>query len=303
MKSLFTNLFLISFAFGVTSCSSNSDENNSQEAVDVVAEELVEETTIDNVFYQMPTPNELFAVLKNNDAPFNKEILNDVSNTEKYLTKFSKALNFGVFTADLAYATSQGSFEDASSLFGVVKTLSKDLEIENAIDKVIFERLKENLDNSNADSLFYLSNETYYSAFSYLEENDRKDVLAMIAVGGWIEGLNIILNLEPYSEDSEICQRIADQKLTLENLLIFISDIENDKLTDLVSDLAVIEEIFNQDSEDSNNESNEAEVVNSMNEDGIMVFGGGNSVTLSNSQFDQLKSTVMDLRTSIIEGN
>ena len=110
MKSLFTNLFLISFAFGVSSCSSNTDENNSQEPVEVVTEELVEETTNDNVFYQMPTPNELFAVLKNNDAPFNKEILNDVSNTENYLTKSSKALNFGVFTADLAYATSQGSF-------------------------------------------------------------------------------------------------------------------------------------------------------------------------------------------------
>ena len=65
----------------------------------------------------------------------------------------------------------------------------------------------------------------------------------------------------------------------------------------------IIEEIFNQDSEDSNNESNETEVINSTNEDGIMVFGGGNSVTLSNSQFDQLKSTVMDLRTSIVEGN
>jgi hypothetical protein len=303
MKSLFTNLFLVSFAFGVFSCSSSSDEAKPQEAVDVVTQELVEEAINDNVFYQMPTPNELFAVLKNSDAPFNKEILNDVSNSGNYLTKFSKALNFGVFTADLAYATSQGSFEDAASLFEAVKSLSKDLEIENAIDQVIFERLKENLDNSNADSLFYLSNETYYSAFSYLEENDRKDVLAMIAVGGWIEGLNIILNLEPYSEDSEICQRIADQKLTLENLLIFVSDIENDKLTDLVSDLSVIEEIFNEKSENSNDESIETEVVNSTNEDGVMVFGGGNSVSLSNSQFDQLKSTVMDLRTSIIEGN
>ena len=293
----------MSLAFGVSSCSSSSDEAKPQEAVEVVTEELVEEVINDNVFYQMPTPNELFAVLKNSDAPFNKEILNDVSNSGNYLTKFSKALNFGVFTADLAYATSQGSFEDAASLFEAVKSLSKDLEIENAIDQVIFERLKENLDNSNADSLFYLSNETYYSAFSYLEENDRKDVLAMIAVGGWIEGLNIILNLEPYSEDSEICQRIADQKLTLENLLIFVSDIENDKLTDLVSDLSVIEEIFNEESENSNDESIETEVVNSTNEDGVMVFGGGNSVSLSNSQFDQLKSTVMDLRTSIIEGN
>ncbi len=125
----------------------------------------------------------------------------------------------------------------------------------------------------------------------------------MIAVGGWIEGLYIILNLEPYSENSEICQRIADQKLTLENLLIFISNVENDKLVDLLSDRSKIEEIFNQEAENSNDDFNDTEVSNSTNENGVMVFGGGNSVTISNSQFDLLKSIVMDLRTSIIEGN
>ena len=293
----------MSFVLGVTSCSSSSDENNSPEAVQELTEELVEEKLNDNIFYQVPTPNELFAVLKNSNAPFNKEILNDVSNSGKYLTKYSKALNFGVYTADLAYATSQGSFEDAASLFDAIKSLSKDLEIENAIDQIIFERLKFNLENANADSLFYLSNETYYNAFSYLEENGRQDVLGMIVVGGWIEGLNIILNLEPYIEDSEICQRIADQKLTLENLLVFTSNVQNDKLVDLISDLSKIKEVFNQELENSSDELNDAEVSNLTNEDGVMVFGGGESASLSNSQFDQLKSIVMDLRTSIIEGN
>jgi len=303
MKSLFINLFLISFVFLANSCSSSSDEDISQETVDIVNDELVEDSTNDNIFYQVPTPNELFAVLKNSDATYNKEILNDVSNLENYLTKYSKALNFGIYTADLAYVTSQGSFEDAASLFEAVKSLSKDLEIENAIDKIIFERLKESLDNSNADSLFYLSNETYYSAFSYLEENNRQDVLGLIAVGGWIEGLNIILNLEPYNENSEICQRIADQKLTLENLLIFVSGIDNDKLLDLLSDLSQVEAIFNQNLENSNDDSNNSEFVNSTSENGVMVFGGGNSLNLSNSQYDQLKSIIMDLRTSIVEGN
>ena len=139
--------------------------------------------------------------------------------------------------------------------------------------------------------------------FSYLEENGRQDVLGMIVVGGWIEGLNIILNLEPYIEDSEICQRIADQKLTLENLLVFTSNVQNDKLVDLISDLSKIEEVFNQELENSSDELNDAEVSNLTNEDGVMVFGGGESASLSNSQFDQLKSIVMDLRTSIIEGN
>lgn len=303
MKSLFINLFLISFVFLANSCSSSSDEDISQETVDIVNDELVEDSTNDNIFYQVPTPNELFAVLKNTDATYNKEILNDVSNLGNYLTKYSKALNFGIYTADLAYVTSQGSFEDAASLFEAVKSLSKDLEIENAIDKIIFERLKESLDNSNADSLFYLSNETYYSAFSYLEENNRQDVLGLIAVGGWIEGLNIILNLEPYNENSEICQRIADQKLTLENLLIFVSGIDNDKLLDLLSDLSQVEAIFNQNLENSNDDSNNSEFANSTSENGVMVFEGGNSLNLSNSQYDQLKSIIMDLRTSIVEGN
>lgn len=303
MKSLFINLSLISFLFGFSSCASSSDENNSKETVEVVDEELVVESTNDNMFYQVPTPNELFAVLKNSDAPFNKEILNDVSNSGNYLTKYSKALNFGVYTADLAYVTSQGSLEDAASLFEAVKNLSKDLEIENAIDKIIFERLKKSLDNSNLDSLFYLSNETYYSAFSYLKENNRQDILGLIAVGGWIEGLNIILNLEPYSQNSEICQVIADQKLTLENLLIFVSDIENDKFLDLLNDLSKVEEIYNQEFENFNDESNDVDDVNSTNENGVIVFAGGSSLTIRKSQFDQLKTMIMDLRTSIIEGN
>ena len=303
MKSLFINLTLIAFLFGFSSCASSSDENNSKETVEVVDEKLVEESTNDNMFYQVPTPNELFAVLKNSDAPFNKEILNDVSNSGNYLTKYSKALNFGVYTADLAYVTSQGSLEHAASLFDAVKNLSKDLEIENAIDKIIFERLKKSLDNSNLDSLFYLSNETYYSAFSYLKENNRQDILGLIAVGGWIEGLNIILNLEPYSQNSEICQVIADQKLTLENLLIFVSDIENDKFLDLLNDLSKVEEIYNQEFENFNDESNDVDDVNSTNENGVIVFAGGSSLTIRKSQFDQLKTMIMDLRTSIIEGN
>ena len=96
MKSLFINLFLISFVFLANSCSSSSDEDISQETVDIVNDELVEDSTNDNIFYQVPTPNELFAVLKNSDATYNKEILNDVSNLENYLTKYSKALNFGI---------------------------------------------------------------------------------------------------------------------------------------------------------------------------------------------------------------
>ena len=306
MKNLKYKLFTITTSLFLASCSSNTEEVAVNEAVsETIQEDSNDESAADNLFYQVPTPNELFAVLKNSNVSYNRENLSDVSNASNYLTKASKALNFGVYTADLAYVTSLGQMDDASKFFETVRSLSKDLEIENAVDEVIMKRLQTNLENSNADSLFYLSNETYYNAYSYLQENGRRDVLGMIVVGGWIEGLNIILNLEPYSEGSEVCQRIADQKLTLENLLIFTSTIENDQLAEIVGELSAIEEIFNYVSDDvDDTESSEStEFTSSESEDGVMIFGGGESSSINEEQFNQLKSVVLDLRTSIIEGS
>lgn len=302
MKTLYTYFLITFFAFNIASCS-NSKESEVSDAGEVV-NQAVEDSKTDDVdnhmFYQVPTPNELFAVLKNAEVSYNRENLNDISNVNKYETKASKALNFGVYTADLAYVTSLGQMDDASKFFETIRTMSKDLEIENAVDEVVLKRLQSNLENSNADSLFYLSNETYYNAYSYLEENDRRDVLALIVVGGWIEGLNIILNLEPYSEGSEVCQRIADQKLTLENLLVFTSSIENDQLSEIIGELASIEEVFIDSSSEEDAES--AEFTSNESEDGVMIFGGGVSSSLSENQFNELKSIVLDLRTSIVEG-
>jgi hypothetical protein len=305
MKILYTHFLITIFAFSITSCS-NSNEAEvpaaSEEVVGQIQEEPTSEVVEDHMFYQVPTPNELFAVLKNAEVAYNRENLNDISNVNKYETKASKALNFGVYTADLAYITSLGQMDDASKFFETIRNLSKDLEIENAVDEVILKRLQSNLENSNADSLFYLSNETYYNAYSYLEENDRRDVLAMIVVGGWIEGLNIILNLEPYSDGSEVCQRIADQKLTLENLMIFTSTIENDQLSEIVGELSAIEEVFNSEIIEEEAEAEATEFTSSESEDGVMIFGGGVSSSISEAQFNELKSIVLDLRTSIIEG-
>ena len=165
----------------------------------IVEEEVVEEVVnevsedpIDEIFYQVPSPNDLFNVLKDADISYNKDILNDLSLVETFNTKKSKALNFGVYAADLAYVSSLGQIVDASNFFETIRSLSKELEIENAMNDVIYARIQENLDASNPDSLFSLSNETYYKAYAYLDDNDRGDVLGMIVIGGWIEGLNII---------------------------------------------------------------------------------------------------------------
>lgn len=297
MKFNFFNLLSITlFSFLVSCAGSESTDVLAEESVPEVEVE-VSEDPIDDIFYQVPSPNDLFNVLKDADISYNKDILNDLNVVETLNSKKAKALNFGVFAADLAYVSSLGQIGDASPIFETIRSLSKDLEIENAMNDVIYSRIQDNLDASNPDSLFSLSNETYYKAYAYLDNNDRGDVLGMIVVGGWVEGLNIILNCQDYSDSSEVVQRIADQRLTLENLLVFASRIQNDDLDNIIAELAPVEELFNglAVTEDSDFTSDESE-------EGVVVFGGGSTVSFTEEDFNNLKSIVAGIRASIVDG-
>lgn len=299
MKIRFLKLSSIAaISFLAVSCA-NADSDQAIVEEEVVEEVIneVSEDPIDEIFYQVPSPNDLFNVLKDADISYNKDILNDLSLVETFNTKKSKALNFGVYAADLAYVSSLGQIGDASNFFETIRALSKELEIENAMNDVIYARIQENLDASNPDSLFSLSNETYYKAYAYLDDNDRGDVLGMIVIGGWIEGLNIILNVQEYEENSDVVQRIADQRLTLENLLVFTSRIQNEDLDNIISELAPIEELFS-----SLEISEEADFSAEKSEEGVMMFGGGSTVSINEEQFNKLKSIVGDLRSSIVDG-
>ncbi len=74
----------------------------------------------------------------------------------------------------------------------------------------------------------------------------------------------------------------------------------NNIIPDIVSELENINEVF---LASNDNKENYTESTNIENDKGVMVFGGGSPSSLSEEQFNQLKSIVMDLRTSIIEGN
>ena len=297
MKFNFFNLLSITlFSFLVSCAGSESTDVQVEESVPEVEVE-VSEDPIDDIFYQVPSPNDLFNVLKDADISYNKDILNDLNVVETLNSKKAKALNFGIFAADLAYVSSLGQIGDASPIFETIRSLSKDLEIENAMNDVIYSRIQDNLDASNPDSLFSLSNETYYKAYAYLDNNDRGDVLGMIVVGGWVEGLNIILNCQDYSDSSEVVQRIADQRLTLENLLVFASRIQNEDLDNIIAELAPVEELFNglAVTEDSDFTADESE-------EGVVVFGGGSTVSFTEEDFNNLKSIVAGIRASIVDG-
>ena len=287
-----------SFAFIFMSCQNTEVNNEESEVVDL-EEQDVEESQSDidlSVSYQVPTPNELFTLFSDVEVNFDANLLNSTTNTEKYNSNKIKALNFGVYSTDLAFAANFGEVTASLKYFKVIKNIGDELNVNNAFDQLVFDRIEQNIQANNSDSLFNLSNETYYNAYSYLKDNERGSTLSLIVVGGWVESLYILTNLVDYEVDKELLSRIADQRLTLENLYGFMAEYQSDSdVSEMVASLLPIEDVL------MNLESEESSIETGVDDNGTYNLDGGADFFLTQDEFISLKEAVNALRTSIVE--
>ena len=181
------------------------------------------------VEYAVPTPNELFEIIKLQGGKQKVGLVNDLNNRGNYVELKSKALNFGVYSADLAYMSCFGIGTEFLMYFKAIEEIGEELGISGAFDEELMERIENN--EGDTDSLFSISNDTYYDSYLYLEENDKGVELSLIMAGGFIESLYIVTHLvDKFKEGDPIIEKIGDQKLVLENLLDFIIEYSEIKL-------------------------------------------------------------------------
>ena len=291
---------LVGVVIGFSSCGEEVIPEKEELAKEVNVEDtvLLDMPELDpDMAYSVPTPNELFAVIRETGVLYDGTILNSPENIEKYSSKKIQALNFGVYFTDLAFASSFSENASILSFFGTIKVLSDDLGISNALDAAIYEKVEVNLENDDADSLLFLSNDTYFQAYSYLEENERGSTLALIVLGGWIESLYIMTNLGEYEEGSNLIARIGEQKLTVGNLMGFMMKYQDDSnVAEVMEELADIEQLF------WSFEEKEGDDVTTAQEGDVYVLSGGSTIMVSAEQYEELKELVAALRKEIIEG-
>lgn len=307
MRKVFRNFAMLTMASSValiSSCGDNKKEevgeNHQPEVVeDVAVTEELHVSVDPDMTYSVPTPNELFAIIKETGAAFDEAVLNDPAKADSYTSKKLQALNFGIYSADLAFVSSFEQGAIVLKYFKTVRDLSDKMGISSAFDETVFKRVEDNINNgAGSDSLLTLSNDTYFQAYSYLEENDRGSTLALIVIGGWIESLYIMTNLNEYEEGSALVERIGEQKLTFENLMGFLMKYQDDPdVLSTMEELIDIEGLLLSLDEEEVGEAETSE------QDGMYVLSGGTKILVTKDQFNQLRDLVKELRTEIVDGD
>ena len=142
---------LILFLLGCSSESSRKDRIE-VDASEISSQELAKEgiQTARQIFYSLPSPLETAMILKRSGAQYNEELLNPVDNASKYTTNKSMALNLGIYSTDLSYASLFDQTQASIKYMAVSKRMAEGLGILNAIDNTIVQRLEENVNNREA---------------------------------------------------------------------------------------------------------------------------------------------------------
>ncbi len=201
--------------------------------------------TAKRIFYSLPSPLETAMLIKNAGAEYNEELMNPTSNTSKYITSKSKALNLGIYSTDLSYASLFDQSQATLDYIGAAKEMADGLNILDAIDEETVTLLEEQI--NNRDAIIDIISETLMNSSSFLKENDLEGTASVVLVGGWVEGLYIATNLVDENElqDNKLVERIVDQKLSLDIIVNLLeSSPEDQAAMEVLEDVKALKTIF-----------------------------------------------------------
>jgi len=296
-----TSFIAIALIFTFYGCNGGDTTSDEEMDIEEAIDNEIDSTSativqFNNSLFSIPSPYEIAFLVKDENIDFNKDFLNPVNRSRNYINNFKKALNLGVYGADLGYLNIYEQTPDAVSYFSAIKVLSQELDISNAFDQKTISRVEKNM--GNKDSLLYIMSSTYREADIYLKDNNRSELGVLILTGGWLESVNVLVNIAKTSKNQNIIRRIGEQKYPLENMIKILSPYYNEseeygKLIESLIDLA-----YDFDGIDVHYTYKKPEVFADKK---LTVVNSESQLVMSDEQLNMILGKIAAIRNTIIE--
>jgi len=279
----------------VSGCNSGNNEGATSAADSTAVMGADSSSPAQNIFYSIPSPIEVAQLIKKAGAKYEKSYLNPIENVSKYSSSVSKALNLGIYGSDLSFTSIFEQTQESMQYLKCANTLATGLGINGAFGAQTVSRVEANM--SNRDSLLDIISEAFWTADSYLKENDRPNTSALILAGGWIEGVYIATKVAESTNNPEIITRIGEQKLSLQNLISLLESYGKDESSDFIlTDLKDLQKMY----ENVSFEKSKVEATTDQATQ-ITTIGGKSAVTVSKDHLKEISAKIQSIRNNIIQ--
>lgn len=233
-KSLFlTTITVLAFY----SCGQQATSDKPVETTTSIDKEDVQ-SSVDEIIKNLPSPFELTNKLDVIGAGYIESAINPIEKIDKYFTEKNKALNLGVYGADLAYVSTYEKKQEVNMYANAVKTLVEQLNINVDFTALTSEEAKQKFENK--DTMVNMVANTFYDVYNFLNENSDPSLAALVATGLWVEGMYIAMNIsEETFNTNDFVKIIFDQKSSLSELIKLLELFKDDQLISTHKDALV----------------------------------------------------------------
>ena len=247
------NLIAASAFLMLQSCGGETSEDTSElnvvdttdNTVDENFEDLFESPEID---YHLPSPLQVASIFKKSGLEYNSDATNSTEGTENYTEELNQMLNFGVYSADMAYCVLNDQSNEGRKYLEAITDLAEKIGMEAVFENQdLMDRFDENI--GNKDSVEFLVIEIQERTELYMNDNDMQHQQAIHFAGAWTEGMYLgVYDFENNPEKSDVGAQITEQMSILENIIKGLKDPKNDGMDIewLITDMENIQNTFNQ---------------------------------------------------------
>lgn len=236
-------ILISSASFLLSSCGGNKQEeiDTTEEESPVVGVDS-QKISAQNVFNTISSRTSILELTKEAGAEYNVQLLNNPDDVSRYLLESSRALNLGVYGADLNVANIYDQTQESMLFFKCVSIIAKSIGVSDSFDENMGERMTAN--QSNRDSTLNIITQAFKNADHTLRKNNRPGTSSLLVAGAWIEGLYVACQTAKEKNNEPIVKEVFGQKESLDNLLELL---QSSKLPDetayLIPDLKAIKAI------------------------------------------------------------
>jgi hypothetical protein len=245
MKKIFTGIVLSLLILSVTCLSSCKNRSTEKQQNKVEMEQVkVIESQIEANVYPLPTSVEVIKMLTELEVGFIIGISNPVENSKKYFSSTARAINLGVYGADLSYASLYNVQQEVLNYMDAIRVLSNELNMSQIYNEDLYEDIKKNFDNR--DELVKTLTDAFNETYVFLSENDQQPLALLVVGGAWVEGMYLTTHVsEAAYQVAGISGVLLEQKKSFELFLEITKPYLSDpSVSDFVNLLDPVKKVY-----------------------------------------------------------
>ncbi|MBM3420621.1 MAG: hypothetical protein FJY11_05740 [Bacteroidetes bacterium] len=226
---------------GLDSCRNRKQDDQKRIELDQLS--MIEQKIEENV-YPLPTSADVIKLLTDLDVGYIIGISNPVENASKYLTSRNRAVNLGIYGADLSYATLYNMQQEIINYMNSIRMLANELNMSQIYDEKLYNDIKVNFDNR--DMLVGILTKAFNDTYSFLSENDQQSLALLMVGGAWVEGMYITTNIsESVYHVEGIVKVLLEQKKSFELFIEIARPYSDDQMVaEFISALEPVRKVY-----------------------------------------------------------